>query len=139
MKLENQVCTLQQAKRLRELGITQKSLFYHHPLFGKPVFGETRLNFTKPHRKLVCNDKENSFSAFTVAELGAMLPTGYDTMRCTEIDWVTEEWHGFDDLGKDFPDENGYKTEAECRAAMVIRLLENGAINAEEVNQRLAA
>lgn len=120
MKIENQYCLLEQGKRLKELGV--EGSHFHHFQGGI-------------HKEAWGNDY---YPAFSVAELGCMLPNGYDTMQCTEIDWETEEWHGYDLDSKDFPDENGYKTEAECRAAMLIRLLENGETTPEEVNKRLS-
>jgi hypothetical protein len=60
MKLEHQVCTLEQAKKLKEIGILQESLFYH--TMGVPgiLIAHQQLNMTV------------QFSAFTVAELGIM-------------------------------------------------------------------
>ena len=60
MKLEQHVCSLDLAKRLKELGVKQESLFWwgeitkevHYCKAGKPLH----------------------ISAFTVAELGEMLP-----------------------------------------------------------------
>ena len=87
MEIKDQVCSLEQAKELKDLGVTQKSLFYHHPKFEKPVLGDTLINapiikrfprineekqFSFPVLE-VCNDKENSCSAFSVAELGEFL------------------------------------------------------------------
>lgn len=134
MKLEDQVCTVPQAARLKALGISQKALFYHHPLFGGPAFGE-RVITTPGSLTMVCNDKEFAFAAFTVAELGIMLPPGYDTMRTT--DHPVDIWRGYDKEGKDvFKGLKGI-TEADVRAQMVIYLLENEDITAKEVNGRL--
>lgn len=83
MKLQDQVCTLEQANRLKELGVRQKSLFYHHPAFEKPVFGETwTTQAGKQYKKtLVCNDKRGSTSAFTVAERRRMLKKKIHAIR----------------------------------------------------------
>lgn len=133
MKLQDQVIGLNQAIRLKLLGVIQKSLFYHHPAFDKPVFGETWTTQTgKQYAKtMVCNDKKGAASAFTVAELGVMLGT--------------EEW------STNYKKQNifywdaelfalpfgPYPTEAEARAAILIHLLENKLITADEVNKRL--
>jgi hypothetical protein len=120
MKLEEQVCTMEQAVKLKTLGIPQKSLFYWHPAFERPVFGETWTTQTgKQYAKtMVCNDKKGSSSAFTVAELGVILPPGFDTMYCTN-----EGWRGYDPEGNDYK-LVAYNTEAELRADMVISILE---------------
>lgn len=73
MKLENQVCTLEQAKKLKELGIVQDSLFS----WRKGEFYNTGEWIFEWY---VTNDAydfeiepSESYSAFTVAELGMML------------------------------------------------------------------
>ena len=83
MKLEDQVCSLELAKKLKELGGVQDSLSY---------WEEYRDNWMdlRATPKLVQGyhtDKERGegnavesstyYSAFTVAELGEMLPNGY--------------------------------------------------------------
>src|ERR1051325_10817319 len=62
MQLEQQVCSLELAKRLRELGVKQESYFYwffeeynHEPVGWR------------------IQTEEGDYSAFTVAELGEML------------------------------------------------------------------
>lgn len=64
MKLQDQVCTLEQAKRLAELGVVQGgSTFY----FDKhELFINSHTNTGYYHNPQFC------FSAFTVAELGVM-------------------------------------------------------------------
>ena len=73
MKLENQVVSLDLAKRLKELGVKQENEFY---------WRETKANFVKELGGTVLLDKSYlpltskrylAFSAFTVAELGEML------------------------------------------------------------------
>lgn len=132
MKLEDQVLKPSQAARLKILGVAQKSLFYHHLAFDKPVFGETiTTEWGKQYKKTqVCNDKKAASSAFTVGELGLLLPPGYDTMYLTDLKWC-----GYDLDGEHILQE--YNTEAECRAAMLINLLEMQVITAEECNKRL--
>lgn len=66
MKLEDQVCSLELAKRLKELGVKLESLFYWH-------YWDNRNTWTlEPAGRY--KDEEPFFFAFTVAELGAMLP-----------------------------------------------------------------
>jgi|HubBroStandDraft_2_1064218.scaffolds.fasta_scaffold16400_5 hypothetical protein len=69
MNLEDQVCSLEYAKKLKELGVKQESYFYYYPN-----------SFNKEGYYIVCDDTRNIeindkfISAFTVAELGEMLP-----------------------------------------------------------------
>lgn len=126
MKLEQQCCSLQQAKRLKELGVKQKSLFYWHERHQRPQFGERITDGV-----MVCNDKQNAYSAFTVAELGEMLPfkvsdnyTEIETLRvsngfrCATFNVVSgKHLHYYE-----------RPTEAEARAAMLIHLIETGVV-----------
>jgi len=125
MKIENQVCTAQQGKRLMELGISNESLFHH-------VIEETALGIERRVAYLA-SPPNNHIPAFTVAELGVMMPSGYDTMR---LEADLNKWRGYDLDGADCPSDF-FDTEAECRAAMIIFLLENGHITADECNKRL--
>lgn len=160
MKLEQQVCTLEQAKRLKELGVKQDSIFY---------WIETYINRTRKFKvlpkynedgfDLVENEslqgiisgtsKNECYSAFTVAELGEMLPRDYDEVgkyyTIADIGYgldVAEESEiiGFSiveayrDTSIDYPyfhpTKGVYTTEAAARAAMLIYLLENKLITA---------
>ena len=78
MRLENQVINENNAAMLKTLGVIQKSLFYHHPAFDSPVFGETvTTEWGKQYKKTQgCNDKKASLSAFTVSELGVIIGKG---------------------------------------------------------------
>lgn len=154
MKLQDQVCTLEQAKRLKDLGVKQKSLFYWHPSFEPPVFGEkwTTVAGKQYQKSLVCNDKKGSASAFSVAELGVMLPRYYPAWRCLEEGGQNEFWiatiigqpEGYEREKEDVYDirtvaafDRYGKTQAEAQASLLISLLETKTITAEEVNKRL--
>lgn len=117
MEIEKQVCSLEQAKRLKELGVKQESLFYWYENYDKPC-----------DAYVVSRTKEAS--AYTVAELGEMLPSGYDTMRISNVVEFTQHygWFGYDLEGEHFPSETLYPTEAQARAAMLIHLLETKTI-----------
>lgn len=127
MKLENQVCALEQGEKLLKLGVSNDS-FFHWFMDDDLIMGE--------HWSCgrLANPNEETIPAFTVAELGVMLPTGYDSMRVTERG--AEMWRTYDESGNDFP--NIFVTEAEARAAVLIHLLDTNIISPEEVNQRLA-
>lgn len=151
MDLEQQVCSLELAKKLKDLSIKQKSLFYinqdNQILFAPNIFHENAVTLRE------------YYSAFTVAELGNMLPKSIQiktdkeekeifsnfrlvTERSLIIDEdkPTEFWSVnyicdttnqfrnwiFDPLlTKAIYDKN----EANVRAKMIIYLLENGLID----------
>src|ERR1044071_3781768 len=69
MKIEDQVCTLEQAKRLKELGVVQESEFYWMKWITVLEDG------TEHEWKVVFNKAWGEYySAYTVAESGVMLP-----------------------------------------------------------------
>lgn len=146
MKLEYQVCSLELSKRLKELGVKQESQFYWLQ------YSEWNLHF---RGKYVQEYYSDCLSAFTVAELGYMLPNSirvdgkepFDTytMYTTKFYSVnfemkktnnfvvnyqcdTTELDGFGSrkLTQNFYDPN----EANARAMMLIYLIENKIIEA---------
>lgn len=137
MKLENQVVSLELAKKLKELGVRQESFFkwgnvyidgqYHWSLYVPPEYNKV------PNPSLWVH----GISAFTVAELGEMLP-----------DFITEEhlytyqqyrnWsdrkkpkHGVSYwfMGREELHFTDADTEADARAKMLVYLLENNLIS----------
>jgi hypothetical protein len=65
MNLENQVCNLELAKKLKDIGVKQESLFFWVITENaNEIVVESNLKF----------DHSFQFSAFTVAEFGDMLP-----------------------------------------------------------------
>ena len=138
MKLENQVCTKKQAIRLKELGIKQESHFYwdEHPLESVTIMAYYKKDFSY----------EIVASAFNVAELGAMLAAGIvqdykekpkygiQINKCPQ--WLDNDRKWIIYLAGD-SHYTMSDNEAECRANMLIYLLENNHITPEEVNQRL--
>lgn len=130
MKLEEQVCTLEQAKRLQELGIKDPSLFkwidFSFDGDGtdfRPVFSP--IAFKK------------CYHAYTVAELGEILPHEPNRFDLN----ITKGWDGwyvdynyhtttgdFKRMCPSFPIWNEHN-EAQARAAMLIYLLENGILS----------
>jgi len=129
MKLEEQVCSLELAKRLKELKINQESIFYWRrwvPIRGSSyITPEWSLSYYKGS-----DDDYEVISAFSVAELGELLPdlikiraeNYFITMDCDKYIYYenikkTCEIH-FMDNGDEF-------TEADARAKMLIYLIEN--------------
>jgi hypothetical protein len=123
MKLEQQVCSLELAKKLKELGVYQGDAINWWIVDIKT--GEVTLNRT------VFPTGSQSYSAFTVAELGEMLP---EKVNKNGIDYFPES----DPTGKiktikyarqeDVLHDLGEFTEADARAKMLLYLLENGLI-----------
>lgn len=183
MKLKSQVITLQQAKRLKELGVKQESLFYISDngvmyvnelikLFEDGLVdevieknrneegrSEAYVNKEKLNKAAIqvfaamkeSKEKEvQVFAAFTVAELGAMLPhpDNISEIGCfphlTECDISAKDGHWYCLLETPNEKHGGYNreiisgdTEAEARAAMLIFLLENNLITHQDINNKL--
>jgi hypothetical protein len=138
MNIEDQVCSFVLSNRLKELGVKQDSYFYwHYPIYGK----ETLEWEITDHTKISTFRKDMHFSAFTVAELGEMLPA-YGNIdgnisninfskyiipvgkKIGEINYSCDYWIDkghYRGLGKGCYDTN----EANARSEMLIYLLEN--------------
>jgi len=71
MKLENQVCSLELAKKLKELGVKQESLFYWRYNDGMDEWFIDEWDEFGPGKEFISSLKATS--AFTVAELLEML------------------------------------------------------------------
>ncbi len=131
MKLEDQVCSLELSKRLKELGVKQDSLFYR--------FGDERQQyiFCKYYEQYSPNVNLNmadGYSAFTVAELGEMLPRGI--CQYDKLNSIYEP--EFKTYAVFLPDTKHIITdynEANARAKMLIYLLEKKIIDKERVNE----
>lgn len=124
MKLEQQVVSLDLAKRLKKLGVSQDSLYSW--LNADPRSAQANdvwyVALTEAEHILELPE----FAAFTVAELGEMMPAEVATYRYEEEDFA--EWmcklHVKDDWSKYINIIPG-NTEADARAKMLIYLLEN--------------
>src|ERR1700747_1860468 len=127
MKIENQVCTFEQAKTLREEGVDQKSFF--------AWIDEGQLLSQHSANLGLMSIATNFTAAYSVAELGLMLSNGYDSMRISTSDG--DMWRGYDSSGDDYPSDGHYQTEAECRAAMIIEGIKSGDFSVDEINNRL--
>lgn len=119
MKLEQQVCSLELAKKLKELGVKQESLFYWYSLINSWRIDNKKSN-------------ESDISAFTVAELGEMLPSqikymGYVYEFVMTKNWTKKGWYAnYEKLENKVRGMiEGVDTEADARAKMLIYLLEN--------------
>lgn len=107
MELSKQVVSLELAKKMKGLGFKQDGCFYWDE--GDGI--ENRLEFS-PNEPLL-----ELFAAYTVAELGEMLPTKFQTEHYNNGDWYCiSQNRGFDTHAE---------TEADCRAKMLIYLKTN--------------
>lgn len=116
MKLAQQVTNLELSKRLKELGVKQESEFYWEEYEeGKAFLWNTGHKFINEH-----------FSAFTVAELGEMLPK---ERYWTDCKMNTGRWrcaeYSEDGLAEDGKTSFCAENEADARAKMLIYLLEH--------------
>lgn len=145
MKLENQVTSLELSKKLKELGVKQESLFYYQG--SKDEIQKEKgysLDFKMPYQ----SQEVVNISAFTVAELGEMLPMYIENVDVDKLlglksknktidaelvftkfrnnDWtyyyMEHKTHG---ICINNSSTNCGKTEADARAKMLIYLIEN--------------
>lgn len=116
MKLEQQVVSLELSKRLKEFGVKQESLFFWNK------YGDKWLLDKHSNSDL---DKNDGYSAFTVAELGEMLPNFVESYKSHDdgFNWFCRRF-----VDGDISKYNALQTantEADARAKMLIYLLEN--------------
>lgn len=156
MKLINQVCTLEQAKRLKELGVRQDAIwFWAYPVKDKMI--STRkgvIHYTTKEDILMDNEGDefdhDVAAAFTVAELCQMLPDYYPSWRfkvsesSEERKWIATvicgpKPPGIDNIHTAYEFDRYAKTQAEALATLLIALLDIKYITPEEVNARLCA
>lgn len=136
MELKNQITSLKLSKKLKELGVKQESLFW----WGEYAISNQFLGKTKVCTDLHTADTVNYSEickAFTVAELGEMLP-----------DFVKTKGGLLQHDEKKFPDyyEVSYRiggdpvfgfsaeVEANARAKMLIYLIEDEYVNAKSLS-----
>ena len=127
MKLQDQVCTLDQAKKLVEFGVGCNS----HFCYWNNKLTETekaKSSYKKHNMEMI-----KCFPAYTVAELGVLLIYCINDVNIY-IDktadgeyWKQVELFNGPKLGKLF------KTEAQARAEALIWLLENKYLNVEDI------
>ena len=125
MKLEDQVCSLEYAKRLKELGIRDES---HFSYYKSSIMKEYDLCTTMTAR--ILNDKSNEiYPAFTVAELGEMLGTIFDSYKRDKYDWICRSF----DLRANKTHHSFSEKESDARAKMLIYLIEIKIINVDNL------
>lgn len=122
MKLEQQVVSLELAKRLKELGVKQESYFCY-ALKEANEYGQSLEIDNPPLAHKTGNwDTDTFVSAFTVAELGEMCPTYMQTYKAKDY----PEWYCSTLSTRGGEHQLEANTEADARAKMLIYLIENG-------------
>lgn len=128
MKLEDQVCSLELSRRLKELRVKQESLWW----WGKTIeCGDWAENYSLHNG--VPDEPEhysinNFYSAYTAVELGAVF-------KENEIDFETKFEFGTVQISSAWAETDEEwiaDTEANARAKMLIYLIENNLINQKE-------
>lgn len=134
MKLEEQVCSLELAKKLKELGAKQESAFYFETIVNEEGDRSvTNLRFGKFFDDAANNRHVSYIAAFTVAELGEMLPKDSVFLHAKPV----HDIYLWESRQVMFPDgtiimpqcgETLSRTEADSRAKMLIYLIEQGIV-----------
>lgn len=141
MKLEKQVCSLELAKKLKELGVPQESLLWWvtHPSSGYAHLNCSLERARDSYGTLLDTarvpDLDTTFSAYTVAELGQKLEVHYLIRSATtrERKWsvtVSPKPTGIGAAVCPPCYTQKADTEADARAALLIHLVENGLLRA---------
>jgi hypothetical protein len=148
MKLEQQVCSLDLAKRLKELGVKQESYFHWYQGFRAEWHlgdtGEMMNHAVDVGQMTAPQFVSASASAFTVAELGEMLPKTIKKISVRgvpqksdyylDISWCESDkkWrYSYSNPTYNACVDMWFETkEADARAKMLIYLIENKLINA---------
>lgn len=141
MTLEQQVCSLDLAKKLKELGVKQESIinWQFFPGWGEET-GKWELRHYSDFRLSSSGDSDRVCSAFTVAELGEMLPHSVNVGTNTISYWDIRQrkWRNdgnplyeiYFDSYLGVPEAPQVRllrdhSEADARATMLVYLLEN--------------
>lgn len=122
MKLEQQVVSLELAKRLKELGVKQESFFHWVEVMNADFMENTGSHFELRQNHGVGRD---SYAAFTVAELGEMLPDNVKSQKTWAEDF---KWRCEREV-KGYVSASGGATEAEARGLMLAYLIENNLLS----------
>ena len=161
MKLSDQCCTREQAQRLKELGIDQDSVFIHFKAASHAGICQrgTRYVWAVTGNPYDAEDIED-WAAFSVAELGQMLPDYTHKLGNLEIGksetdhismkpkkekwWNVSYWTLSGRVERDLyiPEQKSKHlqqaaTLAQTLAKMLIYLLENNLLSVSEVNERI--
>lgn len=150
MKISDQVCTQEQSKRLQGLGITAPATFSyvkgdHHSAICLTDIASRHL--TMLSGQFYIWEEIEMCPAYNVAELGVMLP---EKIKMGRLDGYHLQYHRTEEpFGEDRPlwfsspiinglyGNPAHTTEAIMKADLLIYLIENNHITADEANKRL--
>lgn len=138
MKLEAQVVSLDLAKKLKALNVKQESYFTWCINSGKSELLHNHSVALAVRDKL--HDFEGNYAAFTVAELGEMLPKRMGPKLSHLVFRAGAESDGmkwmvyYSDSKSQIETAN---TEADARAKMLEYLIVNKLVKVEELNARI--
>jgi hypothetical protein len=131
MKLKDQVVSLELAQEMKELGAEQDSIWY-----WTWVDWNDETEWVIISQDSAARTNRETFSAYTTAELGEMLPgrmktsdSGWNYLHTTKLE-NTNEWSI-----AYFNDELKGSSEADARAKMLLYLIKEGLVKAEEVGK----
>lgn len=131
MNVNNQLSTLRQSIRLKELGISQDNIFDWVELVPDNGSSGKTSFYPKYCAEILTTPYIEMCSAFTESELAVMLDAYYETYKTYHGTWDCE---GFEDKHR----ANGFKTPCEASAEALIHHLEtNEAFTADSCNKRL--
>lgn len=132
MKLEQQVVSLELAKRLKELGVRQEAAFCW---VLRPRTDEYVIRLREAWLELETERrvKYDFYAAFTVAELGTLLPGTIgikSEVYRLSVEWMQGLWRvSYQSTGEgEFLCEQFAAKEAESRGDMLAYLIENNLI-----------
>lgn len=138
MKIEQQVISLEQAKKLKELGVRGVPMFLH---IDNTILGNEGIKRYSKNTWPADGGVIRYYAAYTASELIVIMPN-----HSHIGDWYMRYcWKGISfgydgkNVGKDHIEEPWYKPEqaAEALAFLLIYLLENNLTTPSEVNERL--
>lgn len=127
MILEQQVVSLELAQKLKELGVKQKSLFYYAKVSKEEwLLGVHKIIGYTVYQQEGSVMGTDTIPAFTVAELGEMLPMEYMSIKDGGDRWFGVKQGALWEFEMiKYPDPIVSNLEADCRAKILIYLLEN--------------
>lgn len=132
MNIESQVCSLEYAKRLKELGVKQTDSYYWWARDNKTEEFDLETDYH------YCTMGIESYSAFGVAELGELLPKTIEKSDVIYFLTITRPtpfvgWHiCYENKGHYLMDNRNIHLttldvfEVNARAEMLIKLIEQG-------------
>ena len=139
MKIENQVVNLGLARQLKKLGVKQESLWY----WNRYITAKAYLSQSKQYEDKFFSDGtyiQYSVSAFTVAELGEVLPDSINIdskkyylfltkTKKTKYFKLPDYYISYKSPNDKFLHSEREDKEADARAKMVIYLLKNNLLS----------